>query len=127
MNTRKGKEKFNFFHSIEKWMYFQDCNGKDNEKLVQEKDDPMQWNIHAWNITTNIKVKIDFTLPALSATNVMMWKCHADDSDKGRYDMISGRDLLTELGLNIELSEHVIKAYDGPFNESTIPMVDLCT
>ena len=41
--------------------------------------------------------------------------------------MILGRDLWTKLGLNIKLSEHVIEAYDGPFNGSTTPMVDLGT
>ena len=42
---------------------------------------------------------------------------------KGRYDMILGRDLLTELGLNLKLYEHVIKGDGGPFNRSTITMV----
>ena len=72
----------------------------------------MQWNIQARNITTNLKVKIGFTLPALSATNAITWNCHVYDSAKGRYDIILGRDLLTEL---------------GPFNSSTTPMVDFGT
>ena len=41
--------------------------------------------------------------------------------------MILGRDLLTELGLNLKLSEHVIKLDDGPLKGSTAPMVDLGT
>ena len=44
----------------------------------------MQWHTQAGNITTNIKVKVDFTLPALRATNVVTWRCHIDDSVKGR-------------------------------------------
>ena len=53
-------------------------------------------------------------------------KCnfHADDSAKGRYDMILGRDLLTELGLNLKFSEHVIEADDGPFKGSKTIIVD---
>ena len=39
-------------------------------------------------------------------------------STKGGYDMIIGRHLLTELG---------IEADDGPFKGSTTPMVDLGT
>ena len=39
--------------------------------------------------------------------------------------MILGRDLLTELVLNLKLSEHIIEADDGPFKGSTTPMVDL--
>ena len=41
--------------------------------------------------------------------------------------MISGIYLLTELGLNLELSDYVIKADDGSFKGSTSPMVDLGT
>ena len=54
----------------------------------------MQWQTQAGNITTNFKVKIDFNLPALSATNVVTCKCHVDDSARVRYDMILGRDIL---------------------------------
>ena len=55
-----------------------------------------------------MKVKVDFTVQALSAINVVTWKFYVDDSNKCRYDMILGQDLLTELGLNLKLSEHVI-------------------
>ena len=79
----------------------------------------MQWNTQVGNITTNLKVKIDSILPALSPMNVMTWNCHVVDSSKGRYYMILGKYLFTELGLNIKLSEHVIKSDDGPFNGST--------
>ena len=72
-------------------------------------------------------VKADFTLPALSATNVVTCKCHLDDYDKGINDIILGRDLLTKLGLNLKLSDHVIEAGDGPFKGSTTPMVDFGT
>ena len=66
-----------------------------------------------------------FTLPACSATNVVTWNCHVDDSDKGRYNKNLGHDLLKYLGLNLKLSEHIIKVDDGPFNGCTTPMVDL--
>ena len=85
----------------------------------------MQWHTQAGNITTNLKVKVDFTLPELSAMNAM--KRHVDDSDKGRYDMILGQYLLTELWLNFKFYDHVIKAYDGTFKGSKTPMVDLGT
>ena len=68
----------------------------------------MQWQIKARNITINLKDNIDFTFPALIAMDVVTWKCHVDKSDKGRYDIILGRDILTELGLNLKtfLSHH---------------------
>ena len=87
----------------------------------------MQWHTQARNITTNIKVTVDSTLPTLSMKNVMTWKCHVDDSAKGIYNMILGRYLLTELVLNLKFSEHVIKSDDVPFNGSTTPMIDLGT
>ena len=55
----------------------------------------MQWHTQAVNITTNLKVKVDFTLPALSAMNVVTWRCHVNDYTKGRQNMILGRDILT--------------------------------
>ena len=60
-----------------------------------EKYDVMQRYTQAVNITTNIKVKVDFTVPSISATNIVTRKCHLDESAKGRYDMISGQYLLT--------------------------------
>ena len=54
-----------------------------------------------------------------------MWKCHVNDSAKVAYDMILGRDILTTLWLNLELSDHVIESYDGPSKGSTYPMADL--
>ena len=80
-----------------------------------ENNYPMQWHTQAGNVTTNLKVKVDFTLPALIATGVVTWRYHLDDSAKGRYYMIYVRDILTELGLNLNFSEHVIEADDETF------------
>ena len=87
----------------------------------------IQWHTQDGNITTNQKVKVDFTLPALIATNVVTWKCHVDYSAKGMYDMILGRYILIELGLNLKFSEHFTEADDGPFKGFTTPMADLGT
>ena len=95
------------------------------EKLNPDKDTVMQCHAQDGNITTNIKVQIYSTLPPLSATDVVTWECHVDDSDKGIYDIILGKYLLTESGLSIKFSEHIIKADDGHFKGSTTPMVDL--
>ena len=75
----------------------------------------MQWNTQAGNINTNLKFKIKLTLPEYIATKIVMWNCHMYESSKGRYDMILGRDLLIDLGLNLKFSDHIIKAYDGTF------------
>ena len=76
-----------------KLMQFHKCNGKANNKKCPKKDAVMQWHIQAGGITANLKVKIYFTLPELSLTKTMTWIFHVDDSSKGIYDMILGRDL----------------------------------
>ena len=85
----------------------------------------MKCHTKVGNITTNIKVKVDFTLPILSATYFVTWNCHVDDSAKVRYDMILGRVLLIEFEFNSKLSDHIIESNSWPFKGSTAPMVDL--
>ena len=58
--------------------------GRIFEKLYSEKDDVMEWHTQVGNITNNIKDKVYFALSALSATNVVTWNCHVDESSKGR-------------------------------------------
>ena len=65
-------------------------------RILKTKEDyVMEWHNQAGDITTNLKVKIDFTWPEFSATNILMWECHVDDFNKVRYDIILGRYLLT--------------------------------
>ena len=105
MNTRKGKSKFKIFRILlESGCSYVIVMGGVIEKLCPEKDYPMQWNTQAGNITTNLKVKIYFTLPALCATNVVMWNCHVNDYAEVRWDIILGQYLLTSLGINLKFS-----------------------
>ena len=87
----------------------------------------MQWHTQAVSIITNIKVKIYFTLPELSAKTFVTWNCHVDDSAKGIYEIILGSYLFPYLKLNLKLSDHFIEVNDGPFKGLTAPMVDLGT
>ena len=64
----------------------------------------MQKHAQVGNITTNMRVKIDFTLPELSAKIIVEWNFHVNDSTKVRYDIILGRYILTALVLNLKLS-----------------------
>ena len=65
------------------------------ENIKTKKDAVMKWHTQAGNITTNLKVKIYFTLPGLIATAIMTWKCNVDESKKSKYIMMLGRYLLT--------------------------------
>ena len=85
----------------------------------------VQCHTQARNITTNIKVKVDFILPTLSTINVMTWNFCVDESAQSIYDMILGQYILTEFRLSINVSKDVIKSDGGPFKGSTTPMVDL--
>ena len=87
----------------------------------------MQWHTQGGSITTNIKVKIYFTLPELSATEILTWNCYVDDSAKGRYDMILGIDISSTLGVTVKFSYHVNKADNGLFKGFTAPMVNMIT
>ena len=96
MNTRKGRVKFkNFRILLDSGFSFTIVMRRMVEKICPKKDAVMQWQNQAGNITTNFNIKLDFTLPALSATNVVTWKCHVYDSARGRNDMILCRDILT--------------------------------
>ena len=94
MNTRKGKSKFNNFRIL----LDSGCSstivmGRLVGKIHTDKDDMIQWHTQAGNITTNLKVKVYFTLPALSAINVVTWKWHVYYYNKGRYNIILVRGL----------------------------------
>ena len=91
MNTRKGKANFsNFRILLNIGCSYSIVFVRIVKTLNHKKHAAVQFQTQAGNITTNPKVKLDLTLPALSATNVVAWKCHVDDSAKVRYDMILG-------------------------------------
>ena len=96
-------------------------------KMNPKEDDVMQWHTQEGSITTNLKVKIDFTLPESIVIEIMTWGFNAGDSAKGLYDMLLVIDLFTALGLSLTLSDNIIEAYYGHLKGSTAPMVDLGT
>ena len=77
-------------------------------KLKTKEAEKNTWETQAGKFTTSKKVNIDFFLPEFSATKIVTWKCHIDDSTNVIYDTILGRDLLTALGLDLKFSKNVI-------------------
>ena len=64
----------------------------------------MQCKTQAFNLATNLKVKIYFILPEFSAKKIVTWECRVNDSTKGINNMILGRYIFTELVLNLKIS-----------------------
>ena len=72
MNTREGKAEFkNFPVLLDSGCSYMIVIGRVVTKIFPEKDSPMQWHTQAGNSSTNLKVKVYFTLPALSVKNVL--------------------------------------------------------
>ena len=75
----------------------------------------VQWHTQAGSITTDLNVKIDFTLPEIHATKLVTWNCHVDYSAKNIYEIILGRDISKALVFNLRLYYHIIEANCRPF------------
>ena len=89
MNTRKGKKRFkNLIILLYIGCSSTIVTGRLVGRINPEKYALIQRHTQAGNITTNLKVKVDLTLPTLSATNIVTWKFHVNDYDKGMCDMI---------------------------------------
>ena len=69
MNTRKGREKFkNFRILLNSGLSSTIVRRRLRKKINTKEDAVIKWHTQAGNITTNLKVKIDFILPELSMT-----------------------------------------------------------
>ena len=60
-------------------------------------------------------MNIYFLLPEFSATKIVTWKFHVDESTNGIYDTILGRDLLTALGLDFKFHDKIVISGKGPY------------
>ena len=52
----------------------------------------------------------------------MTWKHHVDESAEGRHYIVLGRDLLTTLIIDINISKNVIIGGAGPYEVLSAPM-----
>ena len=69
------------------------------------------WSTPAGSVNTTAEVDVHFSLSELHDNRGIKWKAHVADS-LGAYDMIIGRDLLTDLNIDLLFSEQVIQ-WDG--------------
>ena len=83
----------------------------------------MVWDTPAGEMTTTLMTKVKFTMPELHNNRIIEWDAHVCDS-LGAYDMIVGRDVLTDLKIDILFSsqEVVWDCHTMPFKDIDEPM-----
>ncbi len=81
------------------------------KKLRVTNDRSLTWETKAGTFETNGKCKLQFALPEFYKDRIVEHKAYIDTSamKNSRYDMIIGRDLMIELGIDILFSESAIK------------------
>ena len=86
------------------------------KRLRLKRDDATTWATVAGSFQTNETCKIQFSLPELWDTRIVEWTAHVTNQ-KSNYDMIIGRDVLTELGINLNFKDMTMQ-----WDTAVIPM-----
>ncbi len=70
-------------------------------RLKQKDNKPLNWSTKAGSFKTTKTCKVHFTLPAFHEKRNISWTAYVDNTDKltSRYNMIIGRDVISELGM----------------------------
>jgi predicted aspartyl protease len=77
-------------------------------KLCTKRLPTERWTTAAGQMTTNKKVKIHFNLPEFYENKIIEWEAHVLEGNQSNYDMILGRDILKELGMDINFSKETV-------------------
>jgi Retroviral aspartyl protease len=87
--------------------------------LKTTKDNRTKWTTKAGKFSTHSKCEITFTLPALQKHRQVTWNCYVDESNAKSisYDLIIGRDLMHEIGIDICFSAAEVR-----WDNASIPM-----
>ena len=88
---------------------------------------PAKWTTQGGTFTTSHTAKVELVFPELDPTKIVNWKFHVDDSEtpNPRYDLIIGRDLLTELGIVLNFANQTISCHGGAYEGCHTSMVDI--
>ena len=125
LHTRKGSRKMKYQRRL-RILFDSGCGdtiinqtltrGPDKKKVKTSK-----WKTKAGTFKTNQECKITFTLPQFHKNRDITWNAHVDESplNQCRYDLIIGRDLMKEIGLDIKFSTCSLV-----WDNSEIPMQD---
>ena len=87
------------------------------EGLRTKKAPTVNWKTAAGTFQTNRTAKIYFTLPEFYEGKLIEWKVHLFPATNNNYEMIIGRDLLTELGIEFSFSKQIMT-----WNDKVVPM-----
>ena len=87
-------------------------------KMKQLANSQTVWTTPGGNLKTTEKCKGEFTIPELHDNRLIKWDLHIS-SNLGAYDMILGRDFMTDLGIDILFSSQEIT-----WDDSTCPLKD---
>ena len=79
------------------------------KKLRTKMEKPTLWSTAAGDFKTSGISKISFQLMELSPTAELQWKLHVHKGQLNGYDMILGRDILTEIGIDLCFSDQMIR------------------
>ena len=93
---------------------------KDNYSNSRKRNKMSTYATGSGVLTTKYESEIHFTLPEFSDKKIIKWKFNVTDSEELGYDMIIGRDILTELGINFSFDTKTVE-WEG----ISIPMSEL--
>ena len=73
------------------------------KRLKQKSDNTTKWKTKAGSFKTSKTCKINFSLPGFHPGREIQWKAYVEDTplEDSQYDIIIGRDLLHELGIDL--------------------------
>ena len=119
-NTRRGKPKPQTIRAL------LDSGGSETlvserfaKKLRRVKSKRTEWTTPAGVLQTDTKVKAQFILAEFHDNKMIEWNVHVT-KDMGAYDMIIGRDILQDLGIDIHFSTQTVE-WEGieiPFKDT---------
>ena len=123
LHSRKGSRKAKHERRL-KILFDTGCGGtlinkKFVNRLPTKQVQGTTWKTKAGQFATNRKCRVTMSLPEFHTGRDVTWTCYVDESDHelSRYDMIIGRDLLEELGMDFLFSKNIMM-----WDNATVPM-----
>ena len=126
LETRKGSTKSKDFKRM-KVLFDSGCgatliNHSLIGKLKTTQGKKVKWKTKSGSFYTERKSKVKFSLPAFHEHRKITWNCYVDETDPEfcNYDLIIGRDLMHELGIDISFSNAEVI-----WDNASIPMQEV--